>query len=259
MSTAVPVRFRPRSALALALASITGLLAFGWPLLVSPTAGLAHGNDATLIFALLLPLVLAVVLAELSEGGIDAKAIAMLGVLSAAGAGVRLLGAGVGGVEPVFFLILLAGRVFGAGFGFTLGCTTLFTSALLTGGVGPWLPFQMLGAAWIGCGAGCLPRWRGWREIALLAGYGAVASLAYGAALNLSYWPFALGPDSQLSFVPGASVATNLGHLFAFSLATSLGWDLMRGLTTVVLVLVTGPALLLVFRRASRRARWSER
>ena len=253
------VRIRPRSAIALGLASLSGVLAFGWPLLVSPTGRLAHGNDATLIFAALLPLVLAVVLAELSEGGIDAKAVAMLGVLSAAGAGVRLLGAGIGGVEPVFFLILLAGRVFGAGFGFTLGCTTLFTSALLTGGVGPWLPFQMLGAAWIGFGAGCLPRCRGWRENLLLAGYGAVASLAYGLALNLSFWPFSLGADTQLSFVPGASVGTNLSHLVAFSLATSLGWDLMRALTTVVLVLVTGRALLYVFRRAARKARWVDR
>ena len=250
------ITFRPRSAVALALASLVGLAALGWPLIVSPHAGVAHGGDATLIFAVLLPLVLAVVLAELSEGGLDARAVAMLGVLSAVGAVVRLLGAGVGGVEPVFFLIVLAGRVFGAGFGFALGCTTLFTSALLTGGVGPWLPFQMLGAAWIGFGAGCLPRMAGRREITLLALFSGVAGLAYGFALNLSFWPFTLGENTQVSFVPGVPLAENLHRLFAFTLATSLGWDLMRALTTAVLVVVVGPGVLVLFRRAARKARW---
>ena len=74
----------------------------------------------------------------------DAKALAMLGVLTAVNAALRSLGAGLAGVELVFFLLVLAGRVFGPGFGFVLGCTSLFASALLTAGVGPWLPFQML-------------------------------------------------------------------------------------------------------------------
>ena len=82
----------------------------------------------------------------------------MLGVLSAIGAALRPLGAGMAGIETVFFLLVLAGRVYGPGFGFVLGTTTLFASALLTGGVGPWLPFQMLAAAWVGLGAGLLPR-----------------------------------------------------------------------------------------------------
>ena len=76
---------------------------------------------------------------------------------SAIGAALRPLGAGTAGIETVFFLLVLGGRVLGPGFGFVLGCTTLFASALLTGGVGPWLPFQMFGRAWVGLGAGLLP------------------------------------------------------------------------------------------------------
>ncbi len=144
--------------------------------------------------------------------------------------------------------------MFGPGFGFVLGTTTLFASALLTGGVGPWLPFQMLGAAWVGLGAGLLPRARGRAELALLAVYGAVASFLYGAALNLSFWPFVLGDRTQLSFDAAAGTLENL-HTFAlFTLATSLGFDLGRAVTTVVLVLVTGPAVLAALRRAARRA-----
>jgi energy-coupling factor transport system substrate-specific component len=252
------LRIRPRATIALALAGTIGVAAFSWPLFVSPESGIAHGGDAPWMFALLLPVVLAVVLAELSEGGMDSKAVAMLGVLSALGAAVRPLGAGTAGIETVFFLVLLGGRVFGPGFGFVLGNTTLFASALLTGGVGPWLPYQMLGAAWVALGAGLLPQVRGRVELAVLAAYGVVAGLAYGLLLNLSFWPFAIGDGTSISFVPGAPVVENLTRLAAFTLATSLGWDLGRAITTVVLVLLTGPVLLRTLRRAARRAVFSE-
>jgi energy-coupling factor transport system substrate-specific component len=235
------------------LASIGGLIAFLWPLIVQPGAVL-ESTSAPLVFALLLPVLLAVVLAEMSEGGMDTKALAMLGVLSAIGAALRPLGAGTAGIETVFFVLILGGRVFGAGFGFVLGATTMFASALLTGGVGPWLPFQMLGAAWVGLGAGALPAARGKAELALLAAYSAIASLLYGALLNLSFWPFALGEHTQLSFDATATVLQNLHAFFLFTVATSLGWDVGRALTTAVLVVLTGPAVLAALRRASRRA-----
>jgi energy-coupling factor transport system substrate-specific component len=252
------VRLRPRSAAAVALVSVIGVLAFLWPLFVTPGSGLAHSADAPLVFALVLPLLLAVVLAELSEGGMDVKAVAMLGVLSAVGAALRPLGAGTAGLETVFFLLVLGGRVFGAGFGFVLGATTLFASALVTGGVGPWLPFQMLGAAWVGWGAGLLPSARGRAELLLLVGYGALAGLFYGAMLNLSFWPFATGMSGGLSFVPGEPLLDNLHRFVVFTLATSLGWDIGRAVTTGVLVAVTGRAVLGALRRAARRAAFEE-
>ena len=174
----------------------------------------------------------------------DVKAVAMLGVLAAIGAALRPLGAGTAGLETVFFLLVLGGRVFGAGFGFVLGATTLFASALVTGGVGPWLPFQMLGAAWVGCGAGLLPPVRGRAEVLMLAGYGAVAGLVYGLLLNLSFWPFTTGLSGELSFVAGAPLLENLHRFLVFTLATSLGWDIGRAVTTAVLILVTGRAVL---------------
>ena len=248
------IRLRPRSAAAIVAVSLAGVVAFGWPLIVDPGTALGHSTDAPLLFSLLMPLLLAVVLAEISEGGLDVKAIAMLGVLSAVGAALRPMGAGTAGLETVFFLLVLGGRVFGAGFGFVLGASTLFASALITGGVGPWLPFQMLGAAWVGLGAGLLPRVRGRAEIVLLAGYGAVAGLLYGFALNLMFWPFTTGMAGDLSFVAGAPVLDNLHRFAVFSVATSLGWDLGRALTNVVLVALTGDVLLRTLRRAARKA-----
>jgi energy-coupling factor transport system substrate-specific component len=182
----------------------------------------------------------------------------MLGVLSALGAALRPVGAGVAGIETVFFLLVLAGRVYGPGFGFVLGNTTLFASALLTGGIGPWLPFQMLAAGWVGLGAGLLPRrtaMRGRAEIALLASYGAASAYAYGFLMNLWFWPFALGGDTELSFVAGAPVWENVHRFVLYTLATSsLGWDTGRALTNAAAIAVLGSAVLYVLRRAARRA-----
>ena len=119
------------------------------------------GKEPPWIVAALLPLLLVAVLGEFSSGGIDAKGVAMLGVLGACGAALRLPSGGAAGFEPVFFLLFPAGYVLGRHFGFLLGALTLFASALVTGGVGPWLPFQMMAAAWMGYGAGCLPHPRG--------------------------------------------------------------------------------------------------
>ena len=240
--------------LSITLVSVVGLASFLWPLLITPGSGLDDAATAPLVLAALLPLFVVVVLAEIARGGFDVKAIAMLGVLSAVGAALRPLGAGTAGLETVFFLVILAGRVYGPGFGFVLGSTTLLGSALLTGGVGPWLPFQMMAAAWVGLGAGLLPRARGRAEIGLLVAYGVLAGLAYGLLMNFSFWPFAVGLESQLSYEAGAPAIENLQRFVVFSLATSLGWDIGRAVTNSLAILLVGPAVLSALRRIARRA-----
>ncbi len=242
-----------RTRVVLVVASIASLVTFAWPLLVAP-GGSAHAADAPFVFVLLLPLLLLVMVSEVSSGGIDSKALAMIGVLSAMGAAIRLLGAGTAGIETSFFLIILAARVFGPGFGFVLGSTTLFASALLTGGVGPWLPFQMLAASWVGMGAGLLPPLCGKAEVAMLVAYGVVAALAFGLLMSLWFWPFIVGDASSISYVAGAPIGENLGRLVLFWLATSLGWDVGRAVTTMVLLALVGTAVLGTLRRASVRA-----
>ena len=249
------VRVHGRAAVAITLTSLAGIAMFCWPLLLKPGNGLAHHVDAPFAFVLLLPALLAVVFAEVADGGLDARALAMLGVLSALGAALRPMGAGTAGIETIFFLLVLAGRVYGPGFGFVLGSTTLFTSALLTAGVGPWMPFQMLAASWIGLGAGLLPRASGRRELAVLAVYGAIAGYAYGLLLNLWGWPFTIGEGGSVSYLPGAGVLDNLHRFWLYTVATSTwGWDTGRAVTNVVAILVIGPAVLAALRRASRKA-----
>ncbi len=253
---AVPLR--ARSVVVLSVASVAGLMMLAWPLLVRAPENARI--DPPFIFLALLPLVIVVVLAEFSEGGMDARVLAILGVLSAVNAILRGLGAGTAGIELVFFLLILAGRVFGPGFGFALGCTSLFASALMTAGVGPWLPFQMLVSAWIGMGAGFLPRrFTGRAEIAVLVVYGVVSAYAFGLLMNLSSWPFTLGivvpgHEGGLSFVAGAPLVENLQRFGVYTLLTSTGsWDTGRAVTTSLMLIVLGPAILSTLRRASRR------
>jgi energy-coupling factor transport system substrate-specific component len=240
----------------LAVTSLIGAAAFCWPLLIHAhdATDLAHSADAPWLFVAVLPLLLAVVLGEMAEGSLDAKAIALLGILAACGAALRVPSPGVAGFEPVFFLLIPAGRVLGRGFGFVLGAVTIAASALITGGIGPWLPFQMFGAAWMGFGAGCLPPVRGRAEVAMLAGYAAVAAVAYGTLLNLWFWPFGAGTSTSYSFVPGAGMVHNLHSFVFFDLTTSLGFDITRAATNGVLVLLLGRPVLGALRRASRRA-----
>jgi energy-coupling factor transport system substrate-specific component len=235
--------------------TLVGLAAFGWPFLAQPGSGLAHSADAPWLFVLLIALLTALVVAELSDGGLDAKTVAVLGVLAAAGGALRVLGAGTAGLEPMFFLLVLSGRVLGRGVGFVLGALAVLVGAFLTGGVGPWAPFQMIAAGWVGFGAGCLPAASGRRERVVLALYGLVSGLLYGLVMNLWFWPFLTsGAPAGMAFVPGDSVAANLSRYGAFYLATSLGWDLPRGVLTAVLVMVAGRAVLASLRRGTRRA-----
>lgn len=245
-----------RSAAAIGATSVVGLLAFVWPLLAPRGSELlAHATDAPLLFALLVPLLLAVTLSLVVDGAMGAKAVALLGVLAATAAALRAIGAGIAGLEPLWIVIVLGGYALGAGFGFVLGAVCMVGSALLTGGVGPWLPFQMIGAAWVGLGAGLLaghlPRRS---EVRWLALYATVAAVAYGWLLNLWFWPTATGLPAAIAFEPGAGLAANVQHWFAFNVATSLGYDVPRAVLTCLAVLLLGRRVLDALRRTSRLA-----
>lgn len=256
MSDVTAIRVHAGAAVALVLASLVTLAAFGWPFVFEPgtlAEASSHSTDAPWIFVLVLPLLAAIVLSELNAGGIDAKAIALLGMLASVGGALRALSPGIAGLEPSFAVIMLGGRVFGRGFGFVQGCLTLFVGALLTGGVGPWLPFQMMAAGWVGFLAGSLPRLRGRGEVLVLAMLGFVLGVLYGLMMNLWFWPFGRYGEG-ISFEPGAGAAANLVNYGRYYLTTSVVWDLGRGTCTCLLLLATGRPLLRALRRVSRLA-----
>lgn len=242
----------------LLLATFFGAIAFSWPLYIpsEKISGISqtflNPTSAKWFSVLIAFAAIALVAIEINRGILDSKSVALLGVLTALVAALRLIGAGAIGVEPIWFLIILAARVFGARFGFTLGALSLGLSAFLTGGIGPWLPFQMMAAAWIGAGTGILPkRFRGKPEIFLLVIYAIIAAEFFGAAMDLQLWPWVTGSDSQLSFIPGAAVFQNLKRFLIFHFATAMAWDIPRAIFTSALIVVSAKPVLGSLRRAN--------
>lgn len=184
----------------------------------------------------------------------DSKRIALLGTLAAFNSVVRLLGAGVAGIETVFALIIISGFALGARFGLALGALSIFTSALISGGVGPWLPFQMLAAAIVGFGAGLLPKPKKVRAQTLnMSLYAVLAAYVYGALITAWTWPLIAG-NTVLGFEPEADLGTNLIRFLNYELVSGgLLWDTGRAITTVVLITLTASTLTATLTRAATR------
>jgi energy-coupling factor transport system substrate-specific component len=256
------------SAIIYLVSGAIGLLAFIYPFLqgAGPAgpAGLARGPSPFLVTTALVGLSLIALLVDLQGQTVSAKTVALLGVLVAVASVLRFAEVAIpmpGGFSPIFVPIILVGYTFGARFGFLMGALTLLVSGLITGGVGPWLPYQMFAAGWVGLTAGWLSRLvRGAprldrpsrRDVFVLCAFGFVWGLLYGAIMNVTFWPFAGGTAEQ-SWTPGIGLGDTLTRYAAFYMVTSLGWDLMRAVGNAVLILVLGAPTVRAFARFRRR------
>lgn len=251
--------------LILLAASAVGVLAFLYPFLGVPSeqvAGLAanaHANDAPLVLILLVVFCLGAVLANMSAGEMNSKMVAVLGVLVAMNAVLRAI-PGPGGFSAVFLLPILCGYAYGSTFGFLLGALSLLVSALIGGGVGPWLPYQMFTVGWVGMLSSWLPDMRrlGRGESIVLAVWGLLLGLIFGAIMNIWFWPFVMPPagESGMYWTPGIGLLESLQRYAVFYAATSLWWDLGRAGGNFLLILLFGGPILKVLRRFGARFRF---
>ena len=254
-------------ALVYALSLALGVVALLYPFLLSArpaaTAETARAGDSPLLLLVLMGLCFAALLVEVQGQAASAKQIALLGVLVAINSVLRFVEVGIpgpGGFSPIFVLIILTGYVYGGRFGFLLGALTMLVSALITGGVGPWLPGQMFTAGWIGLSAPLLrPLVRtvggaegSRREIWVVALFGGLWGFFYGLVINLWFWPFMAGPAEQYTQA-GLGLADVLSRYAAFYLATSLLWDTMAMLGNTLLLLAFGRPALRSLRRFQQR------
>lgn len=232
-----------------------GLALFIGPLLLGP----AFPQPVVLFSALVAVSTVVVLGVALQTHRLSTRLLAVLAALVAIDATLRLvIVIGLLGFSPIFFLVIAGGFVMGPSFGFASGALTLLLSAVLTAGLGPWLPYQMLAAGWVGMGAGYLGR--GTRRstspwaIALLGLYGGVAGFAYGLLLDLWEWPLLVAAGSSpLSWAPGIGLASLLRRFGGFYLATSVAYDSFRAVGNVVLLAVLGPAVIRALDRFRRR------
>jgi energy-coupling factor transport system substrate-specific component len=223
--------------------------------------GIAHANDAPLIFVVLLGLCLAVVVANLETRQMDARFVAVLGVLVGINATLRLI-PGPGGFSAMFFLPILCGYVFGPNFGFLMGALSMLVSGVITSGVGPWLPFQMFSAGWMGLISGWLPRLPGQRklEVLMLVIWGTASGLLFGLVMNLWFWPYLLMPGEaqaadtlSSTWQPGIGLLQSVGRYGLFYVTTSLWWDVGRAVGNLLLLAALGAPVLRLLHRFQQR------
>lgn len=232
--------------------TVVGATLFIWPFTGLGTPG---GSAAA---AVSLGLVAALAAVETMSRRLDTRGLALIAAIAAVDSGLRLaLVTGLGGFSPMFLLILCAGYAMGAEFGFLCGASAMLVSALVTAGVGPWLPYEVIAAGWVGAAAGLAgtPR-RGrapqGRDLVVLALVGVATGFAYGAAMDLWDWSFFRGA-AGLGYTPGLGAAATAVRFGRFYLATSLVYDSFRAAGNAVLVLLVGLPILAALVRLRRR------
>lgn len=236
----------------IALLVPTAALGFIWPFLVNSEA-LAH--KAGWFFLATTTLSAFLIVALIANEDLGSKNVAFLGILSALIAALRPLGIGAIGIEPMWFALILAARAMGPVFGFLLGALSMSLSAMLTGGIGPWLGYQVFAAALIGFGVGLIPQnIRGRLEIFLLAIYGIIAAELFGILMDLQFWPWSLGTGTELSYKVGAPLSDNFSHFISYHFISALAWDIPRATITVALIAIAGKPALNALRRARHSA-----
>ncbi len=232
--------------------SVAGLALFLWPFVASGTP------PAAAAVALSIGVVAVLAFVETSTRKLDARRFALLAAIAAIDAALRLvLVTGLGGFSPIFFLILAAGYVYGPSYGFLAGSVALLASAMATGGIGPWLPYEMMGCGFVGLVAGFAGlRRRGpmnWRDIVILATVGIVTGFAYGALLDVWDWTTFYRGAPDFGWQPGLSLAVAVSRFGRFYLATSLVYDTFRAAGNAIAVIVLGaPVLAGLIRMRSR-------
>lgn len=234
------------------LVSLAGLLLFAWPFAGS---GLPADTPA---WALMIACLAGLFLVEAGTRQLDSRAIALLAAIAAVDAAVRLaVIVGIGGFNPIFFLVLCAGYVFGTSFGFMAGALSILVSALVSGGIGPWVPYQVFGVGWVGVAAGLAGHWRGvtpgLRDLAVLAAVGALMGWLFGALLDVTDWVPGYRGNPALGWSPGMATGTALLHFARYYMLTSFAYDSFRAAGNALLVCALGAPVLAALARLRAR------
>ena len=240
-----------------------GILSLLSPFILQQTRNPSfYSTSFPLMVSFILVLCLILLLFETQSSLLDSKMIAFLGVLIAINAGLRFLEnaiPGPAGFSPTFFLIILTGYFFGSRIGFLMGAMTMFVSGLITGGVGPWLPGQMITAGWLGQSSSLLkPVIQGlkWQqksgEILILSVFSAIWGILYGIIMNLWFWPFFSAAPGQ-TWLQSAGLMENIGRYGAYYIATSLVWDITRSIGNILIIGFLSRPMLQIFERFEKR------
>jgi energy-coupling factor transport system substrate-specific component len=246
--------------MSIAAVSIAGILLFIWPFL-----GLGLPPEVPAL-AVTLGAVASLGLMEAGARRLDSGRLALLAALAAIDAALRLaMVNGVGGFSPIFFLVLAAGYEFGASYGFLVGAFSLLVSALVTGGIGPWLPYETFAVGWVGASAGLagsvVRRLRADRrswlpgrlDLAVLVGVAIVTGFAYGALTDIWGWVAFYRGVENIGWTPGLPAVDTLAQFGRYYITTSVTWDAFRAIGDAIAVVALGTPVLMALGRLRAR------
>jgi len=248
----------------LAVASVVGAALFFWPFFASDLPPDMPSLAVTIGAVGLLGLL------EFATRRLDSGRLALLATLAAIDAALRLAFVnGFAGFSPIFFLVILAGYEFGASYGFLVGSYSLLVSAVVTGGVGPWLPYETFGVGWVGAAAGLTgdlvrsihpvvrprvaPWWPTRADMVALVAVSIVSGFAYGALTDIWGWVAFYRGTGDVNWMPGLPLGDALAHFGRYYLLTSLAWDWPRAFGDAIAVLALGSPVLAALGRLRAR------
>lgn len=164
----------------------------------------------------------------------DSRQVAIIASLSALAAASRVVMAGIAGLQPATFIIMLSGYTFGAQTGFLIGAVNALVSNFFLG-QGPWTPWQM--AAWGLCGVIGAGLGRNRDSFALIPFVivSALSGYLFGWIMNIWHW---------IAFVYPLSITT-----FLATYGASLIFDTLHAAGNAVFALLFGPSFYTILRR----------
>ncbi|MDD4239686.1 MAG: ECF transporter S component [Desulfotomaculaceae bacterium] len=161
--------------------------------------------------------------------------IAVLGAIAALG---RVSLAALPNIQPVTFLVLVSGYVFGARTGFMVGSTAALASNFFLG-QGPWTPWQMFAWGLAGSSAAyfraIIPDVWKWPMVIFQFTWG----YFFGCIMNIWTWTAFITPLSWQSFLA--------------TYAASLWFDTLHAVGNVLFYLFLGSGVIKVLQRVKRK------
>ncbi|NPV73675.1 MAG: ECF transporter S component [Pelotomaculum sp.] len=177
------------------LLAVAGLLAMS----ISPGSPLARQNWG-LLSAEIVFIAIVFLYWGFERSAISSREIAVIAVLGTVAAVGRVPFAALFNIQPVTFLTIITGYVFGARAGFMVGSTAAVVSNFFLG-QGPWTPWQMFTWGLAGSSAALFgavfPQVGRWGMAAFLFTWGYI----YGWIMNLWFWTAFIYPLNLQSFL----------------------------------------------------------
>jgi len=226
-----------RSHIILALILGIGIACFAIPMF--PSCPLNALMNWGLVATTLVILAIIAFFFEFEAAAVSSKEIALVAMLGAVSAVLRVPFAAIPGMQPCTYLIICTGYVFGPVAGFMVGAITALVSNFFLG-QGPWTPYQMFAWGLVGVTAAHIRRFN--VNTKWLVVFGIAWGYVFGWIMNIFFWA---------SFVYPLTLRT-----FIVAQLNSVWFDTFHAVGNAVFLGVFGTRTITILERFKKRFNW---